>query len=120
LTIDAKESNDPHAKFNFLIKHWAIKDSKGNLIQGKAEREFGGSLGRKPGRVEEILDKKYQYKDLAETFSFYYDIPNSVKNLILEFEVEITSPQGEKVTVKDSIPLKRATFKTSFFEGLLD
>lgn len=119
LTVDAKVSNDPSERFGFVIKHWAIKDMKGKTLHGQAERQFGSTFGEKPGRPEQILNQEFRYKGLAESFDFYYDIPKHVKQLTLEFEVEITSPKGEKITVKDSIPLKRATFKTNFFEGLL-
>jgi hypothetical protein len=102
--------------FKFVIKKWVLRDDKKNVYDQIVRHDFGY---REKGlqKIGNILNTEYGFRELTETFNFYYDIPKHVKYLTLEFEVEITSPQGEKITVKDSIPLKRAVFKTSFFEG---
>ena len=117
LTIGSKSSRESTA-FDFQIKNWKLKDDRGNIFETVTKRNFE-FLQKGYQHIENILNRKFKCADLDEVFNFYYDIPNNIKNLTLEFEIEITSPKGEKITVKDSIPLKRATFKTNFFEGLL-
>ena len=110
LQVRSKAENS----IGFKILRWELKNKDGNtyepLINFKKDKT----------KLAEILQKEETIPHrLSRMFTAYYDIPPSVKHITIDIEIELTSPVGEKVLVKESIPLKQATFTTSFFEGLL-
>ena len=97
----------------FKILKWELKDNSGNIYQPIIDYTNGkNTLVSILGQEEEIIGS-----GLFKSISAYYDILPSVKYITINLDIELTSPEGKKVLVKESIPLKQATFTTSFFEG---
>jgi hypothetical protein len=91
------------------ILRWEILDTEGEKFVPVFRR------GLKDINVNDVMG--IEISTSYASFDSFYNIPSSVKLITIHLEIELTSPEGEKVLVKESIPLKQATFKTSFFEG---
>lgn len=96
----------------FKISKWEVKDNNGQIFRPIIDRGSGHVTLDEILRKEEVINQ-----GLFRYISAYYDIPPSVKRITIDLEIELTSPEGKKVLVKESIPLKQATFTTSFWEG---
>lgn len=99
----------PTENINFKILRWEILDTEGEKFVPVFRRAL------KDISVNDVIGKEISTS--YASFDSFYSIPSSVKLITIHLEIELTSPEGKKVLVKESIPLKQATFKTSFFEG---
>jgi hypothetical protein len=89
---------------SFKIIHWKLVDQNGREIPLR----YGITNQGSP------LQKEFKANGIP--VDFFSDIPKDVDQLTLEFKIEIKTPSGVEM-LERKIPLKRAYFKTSFFEG---
>lgn len=95
----------------FKILKWRLIDEQNRDIP----LQFGTKQGG-PGVGNEFFEQEFIGR--GNSLVFFCDIPDSVKEITLEFKIEIKMDSGKVHVVEESIPLKRAYYKTSLFEGL--
>lgn len=103
-------------KITYQILNYEISNGAKNYVE-KVTYDY--DLKQKGYQdLSEILNKSYETAGTRPSFNIYSSIPSEETKVNIRFDIEVSSNDGKKARVSETIPLKRSYYQTSFWEGL--